>query len=102
MKANTKKIPTNRTRAMRMETLLSVLTLLLVAYAREEGTPILKHVSHMTEKELNQHVRRVQLTPPVGTSTYHLARLVADESRATSMLKNLVNVMFTTLDVTKR
>ncbi|XP_037778069.1 prolyl 4-hydroxylase subunit alpha-1-like [Penaeus monodon] len=101
MKADTK-IPTNRTRAMRLETLLSVLTLLLVAHAREEGTPILKHVSHMTEKELNQHVRRVQLTPPVGTSTYHLTRLVADESRATSMLKNLVNVMFTTLDVTKR
>ncbi|ROT78142.1 Prolyl 4-hydroxylase subunit alpha-2 [Penaeus vannamei] len=87
---------------MRLKPLFSVLAFLLVAHAKEEGTPILKHVSHMTEKELSQHVRKVQLTPPMGTSTYHLSRLVADENRAATRLKTLANVMFTALDVTNR
>ncbi|XP_042869646.1 prolyl 4-hydroxylase subunit alpha-3-like [Penaeus japonicus] len=87
---------------MRLESLLSVLALLLAAHAKDESTPILKHVSHMTENELKQHMRKVNLTPPVGTSTYHLSRLVADETRVAAMLKDLVGVMFTALDVTNR
>lgn len=54
MTTDTKQIPANRTRTMRLKPLFSVLAFLLVAHAKEEGTPILKHVSHMTEQELNQ------------------------------------------------
>ncbi|XP_042219131.1 prolyl 4-hydroxylase subunit alpha-1-like isoform X2 [Homarus americanus] len=61
----------------------------------------LRPVSDLTEETLNK-VRQVPLTPPLGTSTYHLTQLLEEEKGAAERLRAMNEVLERTQQVVAR